>query len=402
MRRRLGTVIAFALVWGVAATARAQTYTQFDTESDERLLNISWGRLAIKPSFAFRQIYDDNVFLSRPEPKGDTISVISPALEANWSTAEKEVSLSAGYAADYKEFLHIDRDRVDQFAYGDGKLTLGPWYLRVSHNWAHAFTYIDSQLTPDVPSTARNLQVSTGVDFKEWGADLEYRRYTLRLRDGTEAFEFFDHNVDQGTLRGWKKLNDHMTAVIDVQEGQTNFLDPIQDDNDFHQVRAGLVGRLHPRLTVRVFGGYRWVNYHEDSGTNALDDDFRGIVYAVNLDWTPPPEADNKVRLGLSRTVRESVLSNFVDTYTYSLSWSHRWAEKLWVTPYGRLDVNDESSRSVVQDQRDIWTLGVNATYDLTKWMTLEGGYQYQESRTNDQSGEYVQSKAFVGVIMRF
>ena len=401
MQMRTGVVAALLLL-AFGGVARAQTFTQFETESDERLINLKWGNLSVKPTFAYRQVYDDNVFLSRKEAKGDTISTISPGIEAAWNTAKNEFAVSAGYADDYKEFWHIDRDRVDQFAYLDAKLTLKPWYLRVTHNWSHAFTYIDSQLTPDVPSTSRSLAVSTGVDFEQWGADLEYKRFTLRLRDGTETFEFFDQNVDQGMLRGWKKIGDHVTALVEIQEGQTNFLDPIQDDNDFHQIRLGIVGRLHPRWTVRAFGGYRWVNYHEDSGTNGFDDDFRGVVYSADITWTPPPESDNKVRFLFSRSVRESVLSNFVDTYTYSLSWSHRWAEKLWVTPFGRLDVNDESTRLVPQDQRDLWILGVNATYDLTKWWTLEAGYQYTESRTNDLSGEYVQNKAFVGFIMRF
>jgi len=312
----------------------------------------------VTPSFGIAELYNDNIFYTPSNRKGDFITRLSPGILAGYESAT--LTLLGGYTFDGEIFAHrtdLNEAMARQKASIDFRaLPTRPLTLSVKGE------YTETQ-------TPRELNLATGIPLGRTRAD-------QFLLDPSVAYRF--DAMTTGTL-GYKFTKDDLTGGI---------------TSDTHVGKLGIDRRVTPSDTLGLEYSFQQFLFDGEDRTNAYS-----IVPGWTHELTPltsltlragPRFSEGSVDADILASVRHRLTAGEVSlvytrTQTTALGLrgttktdSVALVAKYKPLPLLELSLSPGFFRSRLGDtEADVYRVKLDATYELTRWLSLLGSYEY-------------------------
>lgn len=312
----------------------------------------------VTPSFSFTETYNDNILLTPSNGKGDFISRFTPGILAGYESAP--LTLLGGYNFDGEIFAH----NTDLNA------------AMARQNASLDFKYLPTQLLTlalkgDYTETLapRELNVLSGIA----GGRARANHFLL---DPSMAYRF--DPLTKGTV-GYTFTKDRLSGGVTT---------------DTHVGKIGLDRRITPRDTASLEFTYRQFVFDMDETARS---------YAIVPGWTreitpltsftlragprfSSGSADPEVLASIRHRLKEGALSlaytrsqatavgtaGALKTDSVALVAKYRLLPLLEVSATPSFSSNTSSG-----SEAKVYRMKLDATYEMTKWLSLVGSYEY-------------------------
>ena len=213
------------------------------------LASQAWARLGVEPRLGFREEYDDNIFLTPFAEESDFITTVNPGLAMRWDARHFTLVLDYGL-----EFLfYRDHPEFDETSVGDTQRARA-----------------EAEILPGKSFSIRILD--------------EYKRIPIDLRrPAVETNPIVNKtNVNRFLLNPRYRLGKlpALEATMGYQYQEFSYDSPAGDDNTSHAFALDLAREFSPRLILTMNAAQHF--HYADT-----DDDFRrqdlraGIIFKV-------------------------------------------------------------------------------------------------------------------------
>ncbi|MDT8342910.1 MAG: outer membrane beta-barrel protein [Thermohalobaculum sp.] len=338
------------------------------------------------------ETYDDNIFSTENDKRGDFITVIEPEVKLEGGTETYRL----GFTASGEIGVHAresGEDYEDFLLRGEGRVNLGAetfLFGGADHAWQHE----ERSSADDVEGT-RPTEYTESSAFV--GVSHETGAFGLRVGANLRQFDFGNVSATGGSIidnndrdrlmgefgaRASYDLDDRrevfLQGLYDMRDYDRSFDDAgFRRSSDGMQAAVGIAGQLGP-VRGEALIGLLSQDYDDPRFDRTTAVDFGG-----KITWRPGP----RTRLtGLvERTLEETTItgaSGYLSTAT-GLNVSHRIAPDLSVIGYAFLTENDyrESGRTDY-----VTEVGGGLRYHLTPNVFVDGDYTF-EQRSSDVAG---------------
>jgi hypothetical protein len=356
-------------------------------------LGVRAGGFLIFPKIELGTTYDDNVFATENDKKGDFIFQILPTITAQSDFSRHQLRFSAG--ADIGRYAdQTSENYIDYFVTGGGRFDV-TGDSSLSANLAYRQLHEDRG-DPDSPSTA-----SEPIEFARTNAELAYQqrfnRVTARVGIGAENENYDDVasisgvTLDQDIRDRWAYSATGQVGY-DLYPGYQPFLrftytrteydkgNP-KPNSDNYEAVVGTNFDLTNLLTGEIFIGYLARSYDEDDYSN-----FSGLAYGMKLDYAVTQLTS--INGNISRGVEEgfSTTPNPRDRTTFQISVNHELLRNVVLSALAEYQ-NDDYQNS--NQQEDFYLLQAGATYNINRNYYLRGTYSYSTRDSNLPGSDY-------------
>ncbi len=357
-------------------------------------LGIRAGGFRVLPRMEIGGTYDSNVFATDSRVKDDFITVIRPelAVRSDWNnhalnfTASGDLARYSLYKTqDFNDYATALNGRVDVLrdvqvaaeaffrreheGAGDADL-IGTFSRPVVYyvsggeaSYTHRFGRFRARLSGN--GTYYNYENGTDETGRSVSQDYRDRWDTTgTLRVGYEVAPGYEAFI-QGSL-----LNSHYTHTPAGAASR---------DSDGYETVAGAAFDLTGLLTGEVFAGYM-----ERSYDSSIYKDFSGFTVGGRLNWSVTQLTT--VTGQASRQVRDTLIfqgGRVASSYTrtlVALGVDHELLRSLLLNARAQYRTDDYNG---VSRTDDVYTLGAGATYQVNRYLSLTGGYTYEERSSN-------------------
>lgn len=372
-----------------------------------------WNRfgLLLKPFIKSRYTYTSNVFKSPDPDKSDSVWEFTPGIQFL-----KQLSngvIGGAYEATFRYFSEYDNQNAQ-----DQKFliyaNLSPsenTYLRISESLDQTEYTAGSAGFETIDSTDNTFSVTGGYRMDRFTHELGYENYNEHY--STAIAERFNYNENKFDYRLYYDLMENMRVFTGYRLGLIDYRKYSSRDTTYHEIPAGLEGRLPYDIHARASVGLHHRNLH-----NGNRNDLTHVVTNISLEKT---FNDNRTSVD-GGFVRRPVESVFATATTYD--------EKLWyvgakhlVTEALRARINTYAgnrdfeervftgSRVIVgnrvfviggtggQVKRDDSVYGLNLGFDYSvrKWLIMNVDYQYSRRNSNISQLDYTEQAFSIG-----
>lgn len=372
-----------------APPAATQDNLQAETQAYEAK-GLPLGSFRLFPTLQLAGDYDDNIFRTDTNTKGDFIFLEQPGvtLKSQWS--RHELNLYAALAG-FQYATHSSENRVDWHAGGNGRLDI----LRgidLSGGGSYSVLH-EVRFSADQPGGAKS---PTRYSLTQADAALNYNPYRFGFRvGGTFAHydyaattlislppivipELFNNDRDRNEYVGFAR------ASFEFSPGYAFFLlfddkivryDNVPDRNGLdrnnhgYSIDGGLDMSLTNLIQGRFFGGYLSQKYHAPL-TNVS-----GFNFGADLTWTPTPLWT--VNLTASRTLNGTTINtaSAEDDRLVRLTADYSFRRNVLIE--GSFAYNDANFRGSARD--DKYSLfGIGLKYLMNRYMNAQLRYEHQ------------------------
>ena len=193
-----------------------------------------------------------------------------------------------------------------------------------------------------------------------------------------------DRDDTSGAARLFYRIAPKTSLVVEGRitnyEYQTGSpLAPGLDSFDYN-ILAGITWEALNKTTGAIKVGSKDKDFDD-----AARQDGDAFNWEVEIVWSP--RTYSIVTLSTSRDFNETNgTGNFIESDTYSVNWSHYWTEHVSTTVDFTYieDTFDPTTRA-----DDKINVGILLNYDIRNWLTLSGGYRYDERDSNRSAFDY-------------
>lgn len=403
MKTKLLAVSALAAVC-VTAAASAQDLVRGETvltrpRPEVEQLGIRAGGFRVLPRLEAGGTYDSNVFATDTATKDDFITVIRPELDvrSDWNNHALNFRASGDLARysqyktqDFNDFATSLNGRVDVLT--DVQVG-GEAFFRREHEGAGDADLIGTFTQPVV------YYVSGGEAYYAH----RFGRFRARLTGGSSYYnyenatdasglsvsqDYRDRWDSRGALRLGYGVADGYEAFIQGALVKSHYnhtpAGAPSRDSDGYELVAGAAFDLTGLLTGEVYAGYM-----ERSYDSSIYKDFSGFTMGGRLDWSVTQLTT--VTGQVSRQVRDTLVfegGRVASSYTrtlVALGVDHELLRSLLLNARAQYRTDDYNGISRTDD---VYTLGAGATYQVNRYLSLTGGYTYEE-RSSDAINDY-------------
>jgi hypothetical protein len=312
----------------------------------------------VTPSLSVAEVYDDNVFITASRREQDLISRVSPAIQLGYQSTP--LTLLGSYSSDAEVFIdHPELSRAFQRQQASINVRYLPTaVLTLSLASAYAYT-----------QTPRDINEPTGIETGRGPA----RSYSLApsinyqfdpLTAGTGGYSFTKSEQSAGVAGDAHTVNMGLSRRLTQWDagdiGYTFRFFSFDGDNTTtsHAFTLGWIRQLTPLTSITLRGGPRFSESSVDAEASAS--------LSRQID---------RGQLSLNYTRSQNVvagLAGAVTTDSVSATIAYQLAQFLQVTAAPRF------SRSVRGNlETRVYGVGLNATYQLNRWLSLQGSYQF-------------------------
>lgn len=377
---------------------------------DERPRGIRAGALLIVPSFSIEQAFDTNVFLSAASPT-ETYSVTAePRLRIQSDWNRHALVLDAGLAAGF--FTHDSDDNFIDFDVSLGgelditraaRLSATAAFLRgherrgtvdVPGLAAEPTTFAEAtlDLRADIAFNALRLSPYAGVTLSDFddtpllggGISNQDDRDRLQFEVGLEAGYRVSRSIEGFIRTGYARTD------YDAPRDDTG----IQRNSDAITVETGLRVRLNRLLEGRAGAGV----IHRRVTDPALND-VTAAFADIGLVWDPTPRLS--FSLDVDREVRETTLPSAAAVTTTEANLSVSYELLRTVTLRGSGALGQLSFDGTARTDR-LFGAGLVVDWDLTRQITLSGGYDLDLRRSRTPGLGYTAHQIFLDATYQF
>jgi len=354
---------------------------------------INLGPVVVQPNLEFAAIHDDNIFVVHPVPgtpkTPDWYFKITPGILLRMTPRDNLLELE--YSANFLRYVNTgDRNNTtDQNVRGAVHLKF-PRGLTLK---------IDDTLTKGhEPRSEQSLGTSGPLNrFLSNTAKIEGGlKFTERLNVGL-YYSHFHVNYTPAEINFRDRNDNSASAIVSygifpktsvvlqgIYTDVTHLRHPgsvggVLNSNEWWAM-AGIVWDITEKSTGTIKGGYEWKNFRSPGRA-----DFRSPIYQVAIDHKFT--AKTSVNISGARRANETddpAVSYYTST-SGAITLTFKPINKVSVKPAFIYTVNRYSGPTVAPDgqagrrQDRIWSPGVEAVYDINKWVKVSGGYTYTE-----------------------
>ncbi len=382
-------------------------------------LGIRAGSFRILPRLETGVTYESNVFATESNTRDDFIWVIQPSVDVRSDFNNHALNFSAsgniGRFFDFSSENYADyRAQVNgRYDISRDSSVSGLLFSRRDHEGRSDPNFDVSLATGAVvPRFAEPVNYFTNggeASFNQRFNRLRFRltglaQYTsyqdAELITGrTESQEDRDRWDYSGTARVGYEFIQGYEAFIQGSYSWTRYrlsqdFGGINRDSDGYEVVGGLSTDLTGLITGEIYAGYLSKTYDDPTLK-----DFSGLALGGRLNWAVTQLTS--VTGSLSRQVRESTFSRgsqIASSYNRTvaaLGVDHELLRTLLLN--GRLQWRQDDFNGV--DRTDnVYTLGVGASYQLSRYVFVNGGYTYEKRNSNLSGFDYSDNLVYLRV----
>ena len=401
----------------IASRDRLKSYDSIKTYGAERVADrdrqyvlpdgLFAGTYMIFPSLGASVVYDDNIFKSNADKRGDFRSEIAPSLRFTSQLPRHVLDLSLdGRIVSYLE--NPDQDYADVRAKLDGALhfdhahTLAAGVLSaIEHeevreiaapaNAAEPTMVFHNRATTGITRDAGRLYGTFATSFESW----DYS--DVKARDGTTIDQDVrDLDVWSATLRAGYRFSPGFELIGKVRglRALNGGIGTENRDSTGYEVAAGVAFETNPLLRWRLLGGYGLRDFDEP-GQKSVD----SLLLEAEVQWLPTQRV----------TVYGTVSRAIVDTLSadaggrVETALHGRIDYDLWHSAVLRFDVELCEADFTGADRRDrTYGARIGLDYYYTKNWLFSVGYEYQFRDSNDDAFDMSRNRFMVGAKLRF
>lgn len=382
-------------------------------------LGIRAGSFRILPRLETGVTYESNVFATENDTRDDFIWVVQPRVDVRSDFNNHALNFSA--SGNIGRFFDFSSENyADYRAQVDGRYDItrdssvsGLLFSRRDHEGRSDPNFDVSLATGAVvPRFAEPVNYFTNggeASFNQRFNRLRFRltglaQYTsyqdAELITGqTESQEDRDRWDYVGTARVGYEFIQGYEAFIQGSYNWTRYrlsvdFGGVNRDSDGYEVVAGLSTDLTGLITGEIYAGYLSKTYDDPTLK-----DFGGLALGGRLNWAVTQLTS--VTGSISRQVRESTYSRgsqIASSYNrtvVALGVDHELLRTLLLN--GRLQWRQDDFNGV--DRTDnVYTLGVGASYQLSRYVFVNGGYTYEKRNSNLSGFDYSDNLVYLRV----
>lgn len=419
----MATASGLATTCAMAQTAPVQSVTARErTRLEDNSRQV--GAFLVTPQIAVKASYDDNIYATDSDKRGDVYLTVHPQLDVKSTWSRNAINFSAYFDRD----VHAEYTGEDVSEYGaalDGRYDISGQtriYLGVDAARSAERRGSLSSFTLSAEPVRYNSVIANGAFEQDLGslrlrAEGRFRRVTYEdavLTTTGAAFDqtFRNFDIYSGTVQASYDLNTLTRFVLrgtleqrryELRPGDVGF-DPLTSTDrsgDSTLVEAGVTREITTLLSGTVRLGYLSFRY-PDPRLN----DVNGISYYANINWniTPLTTLRAIAQRRVDETTSPITAGNLRDEVSVSADHEllrsvilHADARHAWINPSvadGVTTVIDNSSRET--------ELGFGARYYIGRKLRVDADYYHQRRTSDNPLLAYVSNIATVGVSFMF
>ncbi len=392
-----------------AASREAARDAQEEEVDPYAPIGVRFGSFLLFPELGVERVYEDNVFLSSTNPRGDWRYELSPSLEiqSDWSRHSLVGTVSA--IRSYHDEFDGENDK-DFAAALTGRLD-----VRSTTNLVGSVSYTEEpedRSSNDFPLDAADRAL-TRTKAASLEANHTFNRVTVTLRGELESEDFDDATAEDGSLinnddRDFTERRVTARIAYELQPGVAAFVEGSTNDRDFveaiddngllngssgYDVQAGLSFLLSGKLTGEASVGYAVQTPEEPSQI-----DVDGLIFNAGLEWQAT--ALTAFRLDASSEVDETTDAGSAGSIirTVAVSVEHRLRRNIVLGA----SVEYENEKFAGTDERDEeWLYAVAAEYFLNPSAALTFAYEHARDIGSAPDDGYTANEVRFGVRVR-
>lgn len=401
----------------IASRDRLKTYDSIKTYGAERVADrdrkyvlpdgILLRNYLVFPSVGAAAVYDDNIFKSPTDKRGDFRSEVTPSVRFLSQLPRHVLDLSLdGKIVSYLE--HPDQDYADVRARLDGALhfdhahTLAAGILSgIEHeevrdtgapaNAAEPTTFFHNRATAGITRDAGRLYGTFSTSFESW--DYE----DVRAIDGTEIDQDMrDLDLWSATLKAGYRFSPGFELVGKVRglRGLNQGIGENNRDSTGYEAAAGVAFETSPLLRWRLLGGYGLRTFDEPS-----QKDVDSLLLEGEVQWLPTQ------RVTVYGTAKRSIVDTpsaeaggWVET-----TFRGRLDYDLWHSAVLRIEAGVSDADFTGADRHDrTYSARIGLDYYYTKNWLFSVGYEHQFRDSSDDAFDMSRNRFLVGAKLRF
>lgn len=329
---------------------------------------------------------DDNLFLSRDNPKSSPLYVVSPGLKLDSRgpgfVLQSHLQAQAGRYSDSR-----DDDYQDYYAYNsldialnrNNFVRLGFDFLRLHDPRGSTDRSVSAH--PDkYQLISPNATYALGAPGAPGRIELYWTDAYKQYKNNRATTELADRDTrDLGAAFYWRVMP-KTYAVLDVRDTNIKYRSP---GNPFSsEEKRALVG-VTWEATAATSGTFKVGRIQKDFESDIPN--FSGTTWEGMVTWAP--RTYSKFEFFTARTPNEATgLGDFILSDIYGLAWDHTWSS-VWST-----NVNLRHQKDAYQgfDRTDNWTMvGFKVGYKFRRWLILGAEYTHTTRNSNITNFEY-------------
>ena len=364
------------------------------------------GRVEANPYLQFSSYYDDNVFATSSNEVDDWYFVVSPGLM--FKLPQRDNLFELEYRADI--FRYVDT--------GDGNDT-EDHSLRaaadINFPGGLSIKVDDLARKAHEPRGDQNLAVTSTAEVNEYYSNMVNAEVSYALSDRFKVAaayenyfinyklasnEFRDRTDNGASASVYYRFLPKTSVLVqgifkDVYHNNDDPAAPTLNSDEYWAL-AGLTWEVTAKSTGTIKGGYEWKLF-DFPGRK----DFRSPVFQVILDHRFTPKTAIKLT-GLRQAYETDDPSvNYYTTIRGTAEATYRPLRKIELRPYGSYAHNKYSDETTVAGQTarrtdDVWSAGLDATYDMNKWLSFTLGYRHTDRSSNLDFYDYTDNLVLI------
>ncbi|MFZ5790034.1 MAG: outer membrane beta-barrel protein [Pseudomonadota bacterium] len=369
-------------------------------------LGIHVGSFFTYPSVTITEFYNDNVFATSSNKKGDFITEISPDLQvkSDWNNhaLNFDVGAASGFYAD-----NTDEDYTDYHALADGRLD-----ITRDHQLTAGLGYRHEHLDRTSPDNIQSAKEPVTYDLytAALGNRNQFGRFTVEINGELDRYDYSDvqavgggtidyDQLDRIATTGSAKVSyeivpDYHAYLRTTYNNQrydgivpTTGLDK---DSQGYEAVAGMAIDLGGITRADVFAGYQQ-QFYEDSSLGTIE----GPSGGASLTWNVT--GITTVNASLTRTLAQTIVPGAAGYYSTDakLSVDHELLRNLLLNVFGEYDNRDYQG---INRTDEVWSAGAGAQYLMNRYVWLTGNYRFDQRNSDAGGQDYNRNVFLVGI----
>jgi hypothetical protein len=423
IRPRFAEWMAVLFIFQYVATSKGQEQAEQTnapateqpvTVSKVSPYNISWGSGGFNLSAGLREVYVDNVYLTKTDARDDFITVPECNVAAFFPVGQSNtVALNLGLAY-YQYQKNTTLNTGTPIINPDSELAFNLRSGDFTFRFSECFSY---QVDPvyETGSEFYNLyktaqfrryqnRVGTMVTWDENKLIMTAGYYHENLWSDGSAYDYIDHASELFSADAMLAASPWLTVGLESAGSLNDFVNSSTYDTWRARVGPALRIEVTPFIKIRLGGGYERIDFDSASASSlGLSPEntyyaYAGVEHQINRFFSHSLTISHDNQLGFNAANLEG------DHITYSLTWAAR--KPLTISPLASVNFYDESfgsdTANLYHERFNYYSVGVNARYQLgPHWMaSVKWNYRLKDSDIEDDG--YAQNQVSIELMHQF
>ncbi len=364
---------------------------------------LKFNNLTVSPYVNVEYNYDSNVDLDKRE-YDDSYLTVNPGVDLSYTGNDWGLKGNAWYGYDkYLEYGQLDEPRYGQSlsVYKESakgwRLVLGESYMKSRENDSlidgGRGIWRDRDIFELTGALSYQMSERTGVTLSGQYSDLNYKN------DGDMYGQLYGWQEWSAGLELSRKLTEKSNLIASgtYQEYESNGAKGISSQSTGYSLMGGFGSRATERISYRVLTGASWFDY-------ADGDQLTGWTYSLDANWLINKKWAATIAGSSYFQPCEREMNQAMQVYTLSGGLTYRPTRKLTT----RMDLayrreeNEYARVGLGSVTDDIFSVRVRADYQLMRYVSVYGGVEYEDWKSDDDNQEFDRFLGTLGLNFRY